>query len=84
MTHRATQSFWSHYRRLPPEVRELADKAFRLLEHNPRHPSLRLKKVGAVWSARIGRDWRALALEAEDGLHWFWIGNHEDYERLIR
>jgi hypothetical protein len=26
---------------------------------------------------------QALAIEAPDGLVWFWIGNHTDYERLL-
>jgi hypothetical protein len=27
---------------------------------------------------------RALAVEAPDGMFWFWIGLHEEYKRLIR
>ena len=26
---------------------------------------------------------RALAVEATDGLVWFWIGTHADYDRLL-
>ena len=84
MTHRATGSFWSHYRRLPPEGRDLADKAFVLLRTNPRHPSLHLKKTGELWSVRISLNWRALALEDEGGLNWFWIGEHREYHRLTK
>lgn len=50
MSHFATPDFWYCYRHLPAAVRELADKNFALLRHNPHHPSLRLKK-----SARSGR-----------------------------
>jgi hypothetical protein len=39
--------------------------------------------VGEFWSARIGSNYRALAAEKEDGLEWFWIGSHDEYERLI-
>ncbi len=46
MTHLALPRFWRHYRQLPGDVRELADKNFALLKADPRHPSLRLKKVG--------------------------------------
>ncbi len=84
MTHRATASFWLHYRRLPPDARTLADKAFALLKQDHRHPSLHLKKVGPVWSARVSRDVRALALETDEGLTWFWIGDHVAYDRLLR
>jgi hypothetical protein len=27
---------------------------------------------------------RALAVEAPDGLVWFWIGTHAEYDQLIR
>jgi hypothetical protein len=68
---------------LPPEVRELADQAYARLKQDQRHPSLHLKKVGRFWSARVGAHYRALAVEATDGLVWFWIGTHADYDRLL-
>jgi hypothetical protein len=61
----------------------MADKAFALLKENPQHPSLYFKKVGDLWSARIGLRHRALSVEISDGLSWFWIGTHADYDRLI-
>lgn len=84
MPHRALSNFWFHYRQLPDEIQDLADRCFRLLRDDPSHPSLRLKKVGDLWSARIGRNYRALAIEDENGLTWTWIGRHDEYERLIR
>jgi hypothetical protein len=47
MAHRATARFWAGYSGLSPEIRTLADKCFSLLEDNPRHPSLHMKKIGA-------------------------------------
>jgi hypothetical protein len=32
---------------------------------------------------RAADGYRALAAEAPDGLVWFWIGPHDEYERLI-
>ena len=84
MNHRATPDFRACYRALPGEVRELADKSFALLRGDPRHPSLHLKRVGRFWSARVGLQYRALAVETPDGLVWFWIGTHADYDKLIR
>ena len=69
---------------MPHEVRELADKNFRLLQRDPRHPSLQFKKVGNVWSARVGRAHRALAVEDGGDFLWGWIGSHDDYDRMIR
>jgi hypothetical protein len=83
LNHFATPGFWFHYRQLPDEVRDLADQSFDRLRNDPRHPSLRLKKVGAFWSARVGLRYRALARERSDGLVWFWIGPHDRYEQLI-
>jgi hypothetical protein len=68
---------------LPPEVKTLADKNFHLLKTSARHPSLRFKQVGRFWSVRVGISWRAIALASDDGFDWFWIGSHDEYERLI-
>ena len=84
LNHFASPQFWFHYRQLSPELRELADKNFKFLKENPRHPSLRLKKVGDFWSVRVGRGYRALARDRAEGLVWFWIGNHADYGKLIK
>jgi len=82
--HFAAPSFWKGYAALPENIRQLADKNFALLKQNPRHPSLLFKKVGRYWSVRVGSGHRALAVEAEDGLVWFWIGDHAAYDKLIQ
>ncbi len=84
MRHFANPAFWEAYQKLPLRIRDLADKNFDLLKSNPKHPSLRLKKVGRFWSARVGLGYRALAVEVDDGLLWFWIGSHADYDAQIR
>jgi len=84
VNHFATPEFWFHYRQLPGPVRDLADKNFNLLKANEKHPSLRFKKVGPFWSARVGQHYRALALDDKDGAHWFWIGTHAEYDRLLQ
>ncbi len=83
MKHLATDSFWERYARLPESVRKQANKNFALLKINSQHPSLHLKKVGKYWSVRVGLKYRALAVEIDDGLLWFWIGNHTEYDQLI-
>lgn len=84
MKHFASPEFWFHYRSLPEELQRLADKNFAILKESPQHPSLRLKKVGWYWSVRVGLNYRALAKERSEGLVWFWIGAHEEYDRLLR
>ena len=84
MKHKAHADFWFHYRQLRPEVRALADKNFALLKANPRHGSLQFKKIRAdVWSARVGLEHRALAFDLDGHFVWFWIGPHDEYDRLI-
>jgi hypothetical protein len=65
-------------------VREVADRNYELLKQNPQHPSLHFKKVGRFWSVRVGLRYRALAVPVDDGMLWFWIGTHADYDALIR
>ncbi|MGO9701029.1 MAG: hypothetical protein ACLPX7_17390 [Xanthobacteraceae bacterium] len=84
MRHFASRAFWDAYGRLPEQVRALADKNYALLKENPQHPSLQFKKVGRFWSARVGLRYRALAVEVENDLVWFWIGSHADYDAMIR
>lgn len=68
MTHFTDPAFWEHYNRLPVEVRALADKNFKLLKDDLHHPSLQFKRVGRFWSARVGGDYRAVALEKDANL----------------
>ena len=86
MNHRTLLRFWQHYQQLPKEARELADKNFDLLKSDPYHPSLHFKKVDDVrrlWSVRVGWQYRALGVEKPDGILWFWIGTHAEYDRLL-
>jgi len=81
--HKTTSRFWACFYALPEQVQQLARKNYELLKENPRHPSLRFKKVGKLWSARVGGNHRALAMEDDDGYVWVWIGTHEEYDHLI-
>ncbi len=86
MIHLTLPRFWRHYAQLPPEVRALADKNYTLLKSDPLHPSLHFKKVGRrreLWSVRVGEHYRALGTEKPEGIVWFWIGPHAEYDRLL-
>jgi hypothetical protein len=82
LNHFASPEFWFHYRLLPDDIQRLADKNFALLKTDPYHPSIRLKRIGNFWSARVGLRYRALAKECREGLVWFWIGPHGAYDKL--
>ena len=83
MKHFASARFWCRHRALPKPVQELATKNLQLLKSDQTHPSLHFKKVGKYFSIRIGLSYRALSVEIPEGLLWFWIGNHSEYDRLI-
>jgi hypothetical protein len=84
MRHFKDPRFQPLYDALPARVRDLADKNFALLKQDPKHPSLHFKQVrDDLWSVRVGRGYRAMAIEGKDGFQWFWIGSHSDYDRLI-
>ena len=84
MNHFASPQFWRHYRELPPDARALADKNFQLLKPDPKHPSLHFKRIDRLWSVRVGARCRALGLDRPEGVVWFWIGSHADYDKLLR
>ena len=84
MRHFKDPRFKPHYDALPIRVQDLADKSFARLKQDPKHPSLHFERVtGELWSVRVGRSYRTLAIEGKDGFQWFWIGSHADYDRLV-
>jgi hypothetical protein len=36
-----------------------------------------------IYSVRIDRDWRAVGAVHQGAMVWFWIGPHDEYERLL-
>jgi hypothetical protein len=82
--HKTTPQFWERFSSLPNSIQQLARKNFALLKANQMHPSLRFKKVGEYWSARVSRNYRALAFEDGDDFIWVWIGHHDEYDRIIK
>ncbi|MBT8421416.1 MAG: hypothetical protein KJO08_11240 [Gammaproteobacteria bacterium] len=83
MNHKTASSFWDCYKQLPANIRNLADKNFRILKQNPYHPSLQFKKAGKVWSSRVGAHYRTVAMPIEGGFLWIWIGSHAEYDKLL-
>jgi hypothetical protein len=82
--HRTTARFWISLARLPEPAQRLARQNFKLLKENPAHPSLHFKKIGNLWSARVGINYRAVAVEDDADFIWVWIGPHDEYQRMIK
>jgi len=83
LKHQASSRFWALYQALPDEVRALADKNYALLKDNPQHPSLHFKRIGGLWSVRVGARYRALGTDVDGGVVWFWIGTHGEYDKIV-
>lgn len=82
-----TTQFWKLYAALPKDVQRRADRAYELWQINPHAHGLYFKRVGKqrpVYSVRIGLDFRALGILEDDAVLWFWIGPHDEYDRLLR
>lgn len=75
-------SFLRDYADLPDGVRRRAQKQIRLLLQNPRHPSLRARKIEGykdIYEARITGGYRMTYIIVGDTLRLRRIGTHEIY-----
>ena len=66
-------------------MQKLAHENFALLRHDVSHPSLQFKSVnhGKYRSVRVSLNYRALGMPVDEGVQWFWIGSHADYDNLL-
>ena len=79
--------FKKAYKRLPTEIRVVAKKQYKAFKLNPYHASLHFKRVHssqAIYSARITQNYRTLGILKDDVIIWFWIGSHDDYDKLLK
>ena len=81
----ALPEFWACFNQLPPPVQKIARKNFALWQKEPTLKSLGFKRIKSdLWSVRAGSGFRALATFDDGTYLWFWIGKHDEYERLLR
>lgn len=88
MKSRRSKRFRELFDALPESVRAQAEEAYKLWQRDPYHPSLHYKPIDPsdpdVYSARIGRRYRALGKRQPDGsVLWVWIGSHERYNNIV-
>ncbi len=73
------------FSKLPSNIQRLANKNYLLWKTNHLHPSIRYKDVGNnLRSVRIGEHYRAVGTIDVDVIIWFWIGTHEEYNKLFK
>jgi hypothetical protein len=81
-----TASFRDAFKQLSRQIQKQARKAYRHFQADPNHPSLRFKKVHPtkpIYSARVGKEHRAVGVLDRGEIVSFWIGPHKEYERVI-
>ena len=86
MISRTTREFRRLFAQLPEEIQQRARQAYRLFQENPRHPSLRFRKLQATdsdYSIRINAQYRAVGRMNDGVIIWHWIGPHHEYDRLV-
>ncbi len=79
-------SFWNSYYKLDRNIKEQTKKAYRLWADNPFHPSLRFKCINKpenIWAARVSLGYRSVGILDGETITWFWVGSHDQYERLF-
>ena len=87
MISHTNSNFWKLYKKLPLNIRETAKKQYRLFISDSYHASLHFKRVHStrpIYSARITRNYRAVGILEENIIVWFWIGSHDDYDKLLK
>ena len=87
MISKTTSKFRKKFANLPRETQKKSRETYKTFLKNPEHPSLMFKKVHPslpIYSIRIDLDYRTVGVLSGDTISWFWIGNHDEYSRIIK
>ena len=86
MISHTTKRFRKTFAALPKQVQRQAKEAYKQFIKDPFYPSLRFKRIHStelIFSVRINVEYRAVGIQSENEMIWFWIGSHEDYTKLL-
>ena len=87
MNSKAAPRFWKFYNRLPFQEQRRTRKAYQIWKSNPNAPGLHFKRVSdeePIYSALVSDNYRVLGLLEGDTIVWFWIGRHDESERILK
>jgi len=82
----ANEKFWKAFEKLPAPIQRKARDAYQLWQQSPYHQSLQFKQIHPrrpIYSVRVGIGWRAVGVKEDNTMIWFWIGSHEEYNKLV-
>lgn len=80
------EDFIKCFKKLPERIQIRARQAYQQWKKNPFDPRLQFKKIHdhkPIYSVRVNIGWRALGYKKNNTVLWFWIGSHEDYNKII-
>ena len=86
MISHTTERFRKAFADLPLSIQRQAKEAYKQFQKNPFHPGLRFKRVHStkpIYSLRIDANYRALGIQDDHEMMWFWIGSHDKYMKLL-
>ena len=86
MISRTTQRFRKAFADLPEQVQRQAKESYKQFRKYPFYPGLHFKRVHStkpVYSVRINVEYRAVGIQNENEIIWFWVGSHDDYIKLL-
>jgi len=87
MISHTTEQFRKLFAQLPKDVQKQAREAYQRFEKDPFYPGLRFKRVHSkrpIYAVRISRDYRALGIQQDNEIIWFWIGSRSDYDKMLK
>ncbi len=86
MISHTTERFRKAFIVLPKNVQQQAKDTYKRFTKDPFSPSLRFKRVHStkpIYSVRINVECRAVGIQEENKIIWFWIGSHDHYIKLL-
>jgi len=87
MISHTTERFRKLYENLPEQIRNQTKQAYNQFKSDPYYPGLHFKRVHSsrpIYSIRITKDYRAVGVQQNNEIIWFWIGSHSDYDKLMK
>ena len=87
MISHTTEHLRKLYGNLPKQIRKQAMEAYSQFKRDSYYPGLHFKRVHSsrpIYSVRITKDYRAVGIQQNNEIIWFWIGSHSDYDKLLK
>lgn len=87
MISHTTERFRKLCKNLPKQIRNEARQAYSQFKSDPYYPGLHFKRIHSsrpIDSVRVTKDYRAVGVQRDNEMIWFWIGSHSDYDKLMK